>query len=682
MRTASLLVYLAVFSVLVACSGGSGGDDTSTLPDVPDTVSPDTGPSDVEDVPPTDTLSDADAPVEPDNVEPDATPDDGLPPYEEPVRHVIFDRMATPVASPYPSDWYLDPGDSHIRLDANHYSNILLPLVGDGPPIPDQISNSRGFSTYAPIVFLVSAPLDPQSLPSSGAESIDDDSPIRLLSLDDAGAPDKPVPFRVAYRSYDEWDGMWYVVTVTPLEPLADGTRHVLAVYDSLMAQDGLPFGMSLGFAQMMGIARRPQGDGDRLALLDAEASRLRHLVDLLPDSDDVIAAVDFSTGNSGDELVDLMDFVASPQAPQITYTDDIDQDGNPDIYLDGQLPGCSMSADEMGFAMAGRFTPPYFAGLDGRFVKDGDVWTLFPSPNVRFFLMVPKGEGPFPVVIVQHGIDALLTQMCETARRGVRAGVAVLRFEWPRHGDRGSGGYDFLALGDLLRIRDNFRQATLEVLAAEKLIDLLARDINPGEGETGPAIDPTRIGYLGHSLGSIIGLASLPFSKRIKVFVANVGGLGLSHLVELYLTTQMPPMYGTLGFLHLGPHAIWGADGITFARHILKDPYSEAHGGKCLLAQEVIDDDTVSNVSTEVMARTIGLPLVGTVHVPIDGVQTAEASEVQSGLVQYNDTIHGAFTSLGSRPAGVIMQDQAWHFMKTGLTGDRCEILLFDDAD
>ena len=66
--------------------------------------------------------------------------------------------------------------------------------------------------------------------------------------------------------------------------------------------------------------------------------------------------------------------------------------------------------------------------------------------------LLPPSGDGPFPLVLLQHGalgskdepyIDAI-------AGRWVRAGVAVLCIDFPLHGERASGKFRRLLLSGL----------------------------------------------------------------------------------------------------------------------------------------------------------------------------------------------------------------------------------------
>lgn len=690
MRRIAVIWAVSGLLLAAACGGGEGTADTGVgdvVADAGDDPGADPGgPGDEgrTDESPGDPAPGDEGPADP-GFETTETGDAGpdLPPYVEPALHVRFDLAATPVDTPFPYDYYLDPSDGHIRLDAGAFSAELLPLVADGDYAP-QLATCRGFATYTYMGFLASAEVDPAGLPATPAASIADESPILLVQLDGAGLPLARVPFQAVARNFYEGDGNHHMVSMTPLRPLDPDTRYALVVYDRLQAAAGGTFGMPRGFAQVMGIAAPPVQDATRDALFAAEATRLRATVPNLPDAEHVIAAVDFTTGNPAAEMEGVMARFADADNPEMAITVDLDPDGdgNPNVWTGGAAPECAMTADEMALYVQGTFQPVNFTSPKGRFeFKDGQ-WTVFPPKDVWFSLMVPAGPGPFPVVMLAHGIQSSPGSMCRNARDLVQNGMAVLRWELPRHGSRGSGGYDFLALDDLLRIRDNFRQGATEIASLTLLVDELHEmlTIVPEIGDPIlPTFDKDRIGFLGHSLGAIIGLLGMPFSERIQVWVSNVGGVGMIHLVDLALANQFPllnEMFASVGVLMAGSHAMAAGDGVTFTHRLLSDPYTPAHAGKCLLAQEVIDDDTVANQSTELLARGAGLSLVRPVQKAVPGLGEVDAEGTPSGLFQFAGVVHGAFTGTPTNDTELLIREQAYHFLKRGLIDGVCEII------
>jgi hypothetical protein len=160
---------------------------------------------------------------------------------------------------------------------------------------------------------------------------------------------------------------------------------------------------------------------------------------------------------------------------------------------------------------------------------------------------------------------------------------------------------------------------------------------------------------------------------------VSNEGGLGIYHLAESYLFDMLPAVYNAIGLTNLAEHILWTGDGISFARQVFDEPLSDAHKGKRLLAQELIGDKTVSNVSTEVLARGVGLTLAEPFHVAVDGMATAPAATLHSGLYQFQapEAIHSDFTHSPLTPLAEKMHQQAVHYLQSYFTTGEAEILV-----
>lgn len=645
-------------------------DDTSSTAD----IGTDTLLFDASDVGITDTFVDeavfSDTPTD---VDPE------LPQWEEPVAFIKFDLTSGVMDSPFPYDFYRVPETGLLRLDDTFTNSTLLDLeLGPYPPL---LKDVQAFATYAPILFLTSVAPDPATLPADSAASTLVDSSIQLRPLDSDGSLGDPVPVVATYEMYQQAD-IYHLVTVHPLTPLENDSRYVFIVTDALKDADGTPFGRSDGFQAILGRSSWPaDGDPDLLEYARIESRRARPILESLPNLDHIIAAVDFTTGTSSDETYQLMERFfkdALLEKPiQIPYNLDPDGDLVENVQYGTEYEECSM-AEGLGYGITGVFHPLNFTGPQGRFVyEDGDFKTFDPI-DVVFDLMVPAGEGPFPVVIAQHGIDSNHHAMCGIARQLVEHKMAVLRWEWPLHGSRSVGGRDglnFLSLTDPFAARDNFRQSISEISSGIILIDELSAKLDkwPQNAPDGVfELDNARIGYMGHSLGSIIGVSHYTFSDRIKVMVSNVGGLGLWHLVKHYINNMMGGLYTFLTYANVAEHMVWAGDGISFVDRVFSDPITPGHDGKYLLAQEVINDDTVPNSSTEALARTVGLPLLRPFVVPIDGVEEVDLTDsLKNVLVQVEGQTHESSLSSSSP-----LLEQALHYMVTGMTTGMPELV------
>lgn len=86
--------------------------------------------------------------------------------------------------------------------------------------------------------------------------------------------------------------------------------------------------------------------------------------------------------------------------------------------------------------------------------------------------------------------------------------------------GNPDSSGSHTINLANLLVSRDNLRQATFDLLTLEKAIP--AMDVDGG----GPDFDSTRISFIGHSLGGIVGTNFIAYSDFVQAAaLANPGG-------------------------------------------------------------------------------------------------------------------------------------------------------------
>lgn len=153
-----------------------------------------------------------------------------------------------------------------------------------------------------------------------------------------------------------------------------------------------------------------------------------------------------------------------------------------------------------------------------------------YPSDGLTIygFMNIPKGEGPFPVVLVLHGyVDpAIYTTLTYTTRYA-----------------------DALARAGYLVIHPNFRNwppsdsgpETYRVGQAVDVLDLIALVQKQG-GQPGPLqqADPGRIGLWGHSMGGGISQRVLTVSDDVDAAVlygAMSGDEALNHQRILFFT-------------------------------------------------------------------------------------------------------------------------------------------------
>ncbi|MEA3477883.1 MAG: alpha/beta fold hydrolase [Bacteroidota bacterium] len=145
---------------------------------------------------------------------------------------------------------------------------------------------------------------------------------------------------------------------------------------------------------------------------------------------------------------------------------------------------------------------------LTYRSVHDKKVTGLLTLPK--------KGEQPLPTVILMHGLgDRKTVDYIEAGNQYLlNAGYAVLRLDISNHGDRFKYDYDFdLTDGYRYWTRDLITQTVFDLRRAVDFI------------QTREELDPRRIGYMGISLGGIIGTIFCSVEERIEVPVIVLAG-------------------------------------------------------------------------------------------------------------------------------------------------------------
>lgn len=144
--------------------------------------------------------------------------------------------------------------------------------------------------------------------------------------------------------------------------------------------------------------------------------------------------------------------------------------------------------------------------------------------------LFLPDGEGPHPLVLVQHGAGSSKDDpiMDSVTGRWVEGGAAVARVDFPLHGERHDPKLSLRILaalapeaspsdeeralwGDLARQAVGDLQTTLAALSAR------------------PEIDETRVGYAGFSLGAILGASFCASTPQVSAIALALGGAGMA---------------------------------------------------------------------------------------------------------------------------------------------------------
>ncbi len=132
----------------------------------------------------------------------------------------------------------------------------------------------------------------------------------------------------------------------------------------------------------------------------------------------------------------------------------------------------------------------------------------------VEAYLVLPDGDGPFPAVLYEHGSNGsrndFLPEATAVAQQQHIAGLVVTQPDWTMFDDA-------------------LTETIYQVREMRRALDFLA---------SVPKVNTTRLGYVGHSLGAILGTVLLSVDSRVKaaVMMSDVPGYGLPSLdLSLY---------------------------------------------------------------------------------------------------------------------------------------------------
>ena len=182
------------------------------------------------------------------------------------------------------------------------------------------------------------------------------------------------------------------------------------------------------------------------------------------------------------------------------------------------------------------------------------------PREHVPFLLTLPavRTGAPVPIVVAHHGFTASRTTCFASSNTAARAGVAVLAIDAFQHGDRaatthddvnairGVPGPDGFAETDNLDVLAHvfglvgaapglelfpgypvgaFLQFGADVASAVRVAreGSLAQALRDGGMPDFAGFDPQRIGFIGNSLGAVVGASVLTAEPDVRAGVQNV---------------------------------------------------------------------------------------------------------------------------------------------------------------
>ena len=194
--------------------------------------------------------------------------------------------------------------------------------------------------------------------------------------------------------------------------------------------------------------------------------------------------------------------------------------------------------------------------------------------------------------------------------------------------------------------VTDRLLQALVNNLSLVELsLGALENDPQVRLSTAQPLLDPTRVYYYGVSLGGIEGSSFISVSRNVTRAICAVPGASWNNLLARsydysmlkdLIDSMYPDPLLEQEFITLLQSRFDPADPVNLATLFQKSPLPDSPASRIVVLQESIDDCQVPNLTTEILARTYGVPEITPDIVPIYGVPTVASPTMMPALSQF----------------------------------------------
>ncbi len=540
---------------------------------------------------------------------------------------------------PFPSLHFTQPDESTpTGLRLNYTSDKFRGPDGDLDFDLSIINIADGISPVSPMLVNFGVDIDPAFLSGRGeqAQTVEPGAPIALIHSATGDAVPVLTEMDQANRHLTDYADR-HALIIRPLAPMEPGERYIVLLSSSLRDVDGKPLSSPPVFEALR----------DSIATDDPIIEEMR-------DRFESNFAVAEAAGWSRDELLLSWDFQVTSDAHLL----------GPARSIREQVMAITASAspaytidevevdpnESVAWLVRGTFTPPSFIDADNNLVLDGHevVHQVDDDRAYEFTMVIPalaRDRGGLSLVLVGHGLFGTGSSMLVggTAEETFHPisndlGAVLIATDWIGL----SGGDMSLIISEILTDLSRIRVVTDRLVQSHAnnlaLVELALGDLSADpafatdHGE--PLIDPTSVMYYGISLGGIQGAGQVALSQRISRAVLAVPGAGWSHLIQR--STQFTPFEVVIDSLYPDPLTqsvlIAGvqtffdwSDPASLAR-LYADPISADDPDKVVILQEAIGDCQVANITTDLLARTMGVSHLEIATDPVFGLDTVSA--------------------------------------------------------
>lgn len=551
------------------------------------------------------------------------------------------------------------PSALHMIEDASTATGYRLdiprgafPDNSDGVELDVARFNQRdGFSPAVHLYTVFDGGVDAAGLPAPGdyAASLEPDSPTVII---DMSTGERVAHFAEVDANTEVWavgddDYDQQAMYIRPAARLKPATRYAVGVRTSLEQRGGGELPVPPGFQ----------------AILDGTVTEHERLERVRPRYADIFAAFE-AEGIDRTDLVVAWDFV--------TASDDT-FNGPLLSARDAALAAMGTDAENMTFTVdtdepvgdgtqiarkvLGTYQAPWVLkgerGTEGLEIDEAGVVSVDGTMDAEFIAMVPAcaadATEPLPVIVFGHGFFGSLSEtggsymrrvaqeLCMVVVGTVWYGMSVDDIDYAALALNNAN--NVLTFGQRM-IQGMVNQFTLVQLVRGKLsTELLVDD------QDRSIVDPSKIYFYGISQGHILGSTFMAYDPVIEKAVLGVGGANWTLLFE------RSTHWATYGLIIKGAYP--GPLNMIMVESLLQfgmdyiDPIHVAHRfhgdpipgvpPKQLLLHEATGDTQVTNLATELQARTLGIPVLGpAVRVPFG--LTEETGPLTDALVIYDE--------------------------------------------
>ena len=544
------------------------------------------------------------------------------------------------------------PSMTYLKADARTATGYRLDLPPDGMPVnmarlgidPAPL-NARwdGFSPTGPIIAMFPTGVSAEGLPSfkTPDDSLAASSPIVLLDLDRG----ERAPF-FAEVDQNPRATADRALIIRPLMRLHEKTHYGVAIRTGVKAADGSALPSPAGFVALRdGLAF----DHARFSAIKAGANDLfAKLATAGVAKADLVLAWDFVTASDESLRADLT-------AMRAQALPAIGERGEKLTFTTVDKPNTAQSYKRY----TGTFKSPNFltdGAYEGQVLQRdaAGVPAMHGTRDATFAAIIPKCVEtqplPRPTIIFGHGlfgssagylddsfVQSLAEDHCLIILAGDFIGLTMT--------DLGTAANSVTDLNRGNTVTEKLGQSIVDFIALESIARGPMAAAPQFQLNGKPVIDPANVFYVGGSLGGIMGNVIMAYDPNLTRGVLAVPGGAWSLLIERsnawgilksvvqgsYPDPQVYPLNVALFGMAFEPY-----DPITTAAHVIKDPLF-GNPVKKILMWYSIGDCLVSNITTELVAREMGIGMIGP-SVKTPWGLTPAPGPADNGIVVFDD--------------------------------------------